>query len=268
MTAEDGLIYSQDGAVVTLTINRPDTRNALGEPGDIDVWVNAASRINADRSVRAVILTGAGKAFSAGGNVKAMRERGGMFEGGAAAIRENYRRTVHRIVRAVWSIEVPTIAAVNGPAIGLGNDVACLCDTRIAAANAIFGVTFLKIGLVPGDGGAWLLPRIIGMAKASELFFTGDTISAPEALSIGLVSKVVPDETLLDEAQKLARRMAAQPPDVLRMTKKLLRDGMSASFDTILDMSAAFQAAAHLTEDHQEAVSAFFDKRPGVYTGR
>jgi enoyl-CoA hydratase/carnithine racemase len=263
----DGLLYAKDGPIVTLTINRPETRNALGDPGDIQIWVDLVARINADRDVRAVILTGAGKAFSAGGNVKAMAERGGMFEGGGVAIRENYRRTVHRIVRAVWSIEVPTIAAVNGPAIGLGNDIACLCDTRIAAASAIFGVTFLKIGLVPGDGGAWLLPRIIGMAKASELFFTGDVIKADEAMRIGLVSRVVPDEALMDEARSLASRMAAQPPDVLRMTKKLLREGMAASFDAILDMSAGFQALAHQTEDHQEAIAAFMEKRPGVFRG-
>ncbi len=264
----DALLYEQNGPVVTLTINRPDTRNALGEKSEIQVWVDAAARINADRSVRAVILTGAGKAFSAGGNVKAMRERGGMFEGGGVALRENYRNTVHRIVRAVWSIEVPTIAAVNGPAIGLGNDVACLCDTRLAAASAIFGVTFLKIGLIPGDGGTWLLPKIIGLAKASELFFTGDVIPADEAMRIGLISKVVPDTELMAEAQKLASRMALQPPDVLRMTKKMLREGMSASFDAMLDMSAGFQALAHLTEDHQEALAAFAEKRQGVYHGK
>lgn len=264
----DGLRYEKSGHIVTLTIDRPETRNALGEIGDIGLWVDAAAAINADREVRAVILTGAGKAFSAGGNVKAMRERGGMFEGGAAAIRENYRRTVHRIVRSVWSIEVPVIAAVNGPAIGLGNDVACLADTRIAAKSAIFGVTFLKIGLVPGDGGAWLLPRIIGLAKASELFFTGDTIDAEEALRIGLVSRVVEDADLLTAARALAERMAAQPPDVLRLTKKLLREGIHASFDNVLDMSAGFQALAHLTEDHQEAIAAFFEKRPAVYHGR
>lgn len=264
----DGLLYEQDGPIVTLTINRPDTRNALGEKGDIQVWVDAAARINADRNVRAVILTGAGKAFSAGGNIKSMRERGGMFEGGGVAVRENYRAGVHRIVRAVWSIEVPTIAAVNGAAIGLGNDVACLCDTRIAAASAIFGVTFLKIGLIPGDGGTWLLPKIIGMAKASELFYTGDVIPAEEAARIGLISRVVPDAELLAEARALAARMAMQPPDVLRMTKKLLRDGMSASFDTMLDMSAGFQALAHMTEDHVEALDAFAEKRPGKYMGK
>jgi enoyl-CoA hydratase/carnithine racemase len=162
---------------------------------------------------------------------------------------------------------VPVIAAVNGPAIGLGNDMACLADLRIAADSAIFGATFLKVGLVPGDGGAWILPRTIGAARAAELFFTGDTIDAQTALAWGLVSKVVPDGDLLAEARALAARICRQPPDVLRMTKKLMREGMGASFDTIMEMSASMQSLAHMTRDHGEAVAAFFDKRLPVFKG-
>jgi enoyl-CoA hydratase/carnithine racemase len=160
------------------------------------------------------------------------------------------------------------VAAVNGPAIGLGNDVACLADLRIAADTAIFGATFLRIGLVPGDGGAWILPRTIGHARAAELFFTGDTIDAQTALSWGLVSRVVPAASLMDEARALAERIVRQPPDVLRMTKRMMREGQGVSFDTILEMSAALQSLAHVTEDHHEAVAAFFEKRPGVYKGQ
>ena len=163
------LLIEQSAHVVTLTMNRPESRNPLGAEGDGEMFQEAARRINADRSVRCVILTGAGKAFSAGGDVKAMREKSGSFAGPGVAIRERYRTGIHQIVRAIWGIEVPVIAAVNGPAIGLGNDVACLADLRIAAETAIFGATFLKIGLVPGDGGAWLLPRVIGHARAAEL---------------------------------------------------------------------------------------------------
>ena len=197
-----------------------------------------------------------------------MRDKGGAFAGSGVSIRERYRNGIHKIIRSIWGIEIPVIAAVNGPAIGLGNDVACLADTRIASETAIFGATFLKIGLIPGDGGAWLLPRVIGMARASELLYTGDTIDAQTALQWGLVSKVVPAATLQDEAMKLANRMAAQPPDVLRMTKRLLREGQSASFDNIMELSAAMQALAHHTQDHAEAVTAFFEKRPGDYMGR
>jgi enoyl-CoA hydratase/carnithine racemase len=261
------LLIEKNGPVVTLTINRPESRNPLGEEGDGELFANAAAGINADRDVRCVILTGAGKAFSAGGNLKAMRERAGTFAGPGVLIRERYRSGIHRMVRALWNVEVPMIAAINGPAIGLGNDVACLADMRIAADNAVFGATFLKVGLVPGDGGAWILPRTIGMARAAELFFTGDTIDAATALSWGLVSKVVPADQLLDEARALAGRICRQPPDVLRMTKKLMREGQSASFDAIMDMSAAMQALAHMTKDHQEAVAAFFEKRTPEFKG-
>lgn len=262
------LLFEKDGPVVTLMINRPESRNPLGEEGDGPLYAEAAARINDDREVRCVILTGAGKAFSAGGNVKAMREKGGAFAGPGVAIRERYRNGIHRIVKSLWGVEVPMIAAVNGPAIGLGNDVACLADTRIAADSAIFGATFLKIGLVPGDGGAWLLPKVIGMARASELFFSGETIDAQTALSWGLVSRVVPAARLMDEARDLAGKICRQPPDVLRMTKRLMREGMTASFDNIMEQSASMQALAHHTEDHAEAVSAFLDKRSPVFKGR
>ena len=262
------LLFEKNGPIVTLTINRPESRNPLGEEGDGELFAAAAARVNEDREVRCVILTGAGKAFSAGGNVKAMRERAGAFAGPGVAVRERYRTGIHRLVRSLWNIEVPMIAAVNGPAIGLGNDVACLADTRIAADTAIFGATFLKIGLIPGDGGAWLLPKVIGMARASELLFTGDTIDAATAQSWGLVSRVVPAASLMDEARALAAKIAQQAPDVLRMTKRLLREGVANSFDTIMELSASMQALAHHTEDHAEAVSAFLDKRPPVFKGR
>jgi enoyl-CoA hydratase/carnithine racemase len=262
------LLSEKNGSVVTLTINRAESRNPLGEEGDGDLFAAACAAINADRDVRCAILTGAGPAFSAGGNVKAMRERSGSFAGAGVHIRDRYRNGIHRIVKSLWHLEVPLIAAVNGPAIGLGNDVACLADMRIAADTAIFGATFLKIGLVPGDGGSWILPRVIGHARAAELFFTGDTIDAPTALSWGLISRVVPAAALMEEANKLAAKIARQPPDVLRMTKKMMREGQNVSFDVVMEMSAAYQALAHLTEDHKEAVNAFFEKRPGVFKGQ
>jgi enoyl-CoA hydratase/carnithine racemase len=262
------LLLSVTGPVATLTLNRPESRNPLGADGDGELFQEAARKINNDRTVRCLILTGAGKAFSAGGDVKAMRDKAGAFAGPGVAIRERYRNGIHQIVRAVWGIEVPVIAAVNGPAIGLGNDVACLADLRIAADSAIFGATFLKIGLVPGDGGAWLLPRVIGHARAAELLYGGGTIDAATALNWGLVSRVVPAAQLMEAAGALASQICQQPPDVLRMTKKMMREGQGVSFDTILEMSAAFQALAHHTDDHAEALDAFFEKRPGVYRGQ
>jgi len=262
------LLFEKSGAIATLTINRAESRNPLGEDGDGELFAAAAERINSDREIRCAILTGAGSAFSAGGNVKAMRERSGAFEGGGTTLRERYRNGIHRLVRALYGIEVPLIAAVNGPAIGLGNDVACLADIRIASEKAIFGATFLRVGLVPGDGGAWILPRVIGHARAAELFFSGETIDAATALSWGLVSRVVPPAKLMEEANTLAQKIARQPPDVLRMTKRMMREGERTTFETVLEMSAAMQSLAHLTEDHKEALDAFFEKRDGVFKGR
>ena len=262
------LKFEKEGHIVTLTMNRPEIRNPLGESEDVKNFEEASSLINNDRNVRCVILTGEGAAFSAGGNVKNMKEKKGNFSGSSVALRERYRYGIHRIVRSVWNIEVPVIAAVNGAAVGLGNDVACLADIRIASKNARFGVTFLKIGLIPGDGGAWLLPKIIGLSMASELLFTGKLINADQAKECGLISEVFEESELIIEANNLAQSIVKQPPDALRMSKKLLREGMISNFETILEMSANMQALMHLTEDHQEAITAFFEKRDGNFKGK
>ena len=190
------ITLEKKGAIAILTLNRPDAMNALGEPGDGEAVRDACAQINKDHTIRCAILTGAGKGFSAGGNVKAMRDRIGSFAGNPAEVRDNYTNGVHMIVKALYNLEIPLIAAVNGAAIGLGCDVACMADIRISSDNARYGVTFLKIGLIPGDGGAWLLPRVIGMSRACELLFTGNVIDARTALEWGLVSKVVPGDQL------------------------------------------------------------------------
>jgi enoyl-CoA hydratase/carnithine racemase len=256
-----------DGPIATLTINRPDAMNALGEPGDGDAFAAACAEIMANTAIRCAILTGAGRAFSAGGNVKAMQNREGAFAGAPYQVAQGYRTNIHRIARALYGLEVPLIAAVNGPAIGLGNDVACFADIRIAAETAKFGVTFLKLGLIPGDGGAWLLPRTIGMSRAAELLFTGDVIDAATAEKWGLVSRVVPADQLMAEARKLAEKIAAQPPQALRTAKLLLRQGQTVSYDTLLELSAASQALMHHTADHQEGVAAILEKRSPTFKG-
>ncbi len=258
---------SVEGAIATLTITRPESLNALGEPGDGATFEAACRAINADRSIRCAILTGAGRAFSAGGNVKAMQAREGAFAGSPAEVREGYRGNIHRIARSLYHLEVPLIAAVNGPAIGLGCDVACFADIRIAADTAKFGVTFLKLGLIPGDGGAWLMPRTIGASRAAELLFTGDVIDAATAAQWGLVSRVVPSDQLMAEARALAEKIAMQPPQALRMAKLLLRQGQTASYDTLLELSAAAQALMHHTADHEEGVAAILEKRTPRFTG-
>lgn len=256
------------GHIALLTIDRPEVLNALGREGDGEAVRTACEAINADPDIRCVVLTGAGKAFSAGGDLKAMRDRSGAFAGGGVAIRDGYRRNIHMVVRSLYGLDVPSIAAVNGAAIGLGCDVACMADIRIAADTAIFGATFLKIGLVPGDGGSWLLPRVIGMSRACELLFTGKTIDAAKAERWGLVSEVVPADRLLDAAMEMAESIALQPPHALRLTKSLLRQGQSASYDTLMEMSAAVQAIAHQTADHMEGVEALLERRAPNFEGR
>lgn len=262
------LRYEQDGAVVTLTLDRPDERNALGGDELFQLFEDHCARIQQDMSVRVVILTGAGKAFSAGGNVKQMRDREGMFGGGAGEVRANYHHGIQRIPRALWELDVPTIAAVNGPAIGAGCDLACMCDIRIASEAAVFAESFVKLGIIPGDGGAWLLPRVVGLSRACEMAFTGETVDAATALATGLVSRVVPADQLLPAARELAARIAVNPPQALRWTKRLIREGMNTTLPSLLQLSAAFQDMAHHTEDHREAISAFFEKRPPTYKGR
>jgi Enoyl-CoA hydratase/carnithine racemase len=255
------LSLERRGKVALLTFQRPESLNALGSPGDGDQVAAVCAEVNADPGVRCVVITGAGRAFSAGGDVKAMQERTGAFAGSAIDLRDGYRNNIHRIVRALYGLEVPSVAAVNGAAIGLGCDVACMADVRIAADDAKFGVTFLKLGLIPGDGGAWLLPRIIGMSRAAELLFTGDVIDARTAAEWGLVSRVAPAAELLGQALALAARIAEQPPHALRLAKSLLRHGQTTSFDTLMEMSATAQAISHLTEDHAEGVIALLEKR-------
>lgn len=256
----DILHYERDGSIVRLTINRPDMRNALGEAGDGAAFQKASATINADEEVKCVILSGAGSAFSAGGNIKAMAERKPPFDGEATAIADNYRNGIHKIVKGIWDIKVPVIAAVNGAAIGLGNDIACLCDIRIAGRSAKFGATFLKLGLIPGDGGAWILPRLIGASRAAELLYTGKIISAAEAKEWGIVSYVVDDEALSQEAEAMAAAIIAQSGESLRATKRLLRHSLSSDFDTILEMSATTQAVLHQTDAHHKALVSMLDK--------
>jgi enoyl-CoA hydratase/carnithine racemase len=261
------IILEKRGPVAIMTINRPEAMNALGAPGDGDQVAQTCAEINADREVRCAVLTGAGRAFSAGGDVKAMQSRSGPFAGSGVDIREQYRGTFQRVARSLWGLEVPMVAAVNGPAIDLGCDIACMADIRIASDKARFGVTFLKIGLIPGDGGAWLLPRTIGMSRAAELLYTGDLIDAETAAAWGLVSRVVPADQLMDAALGLARSIARQPPHALRLAKSLLRQGQTTSYDTLLEMSAAAQALSHLTQDHMEGVNALIEKRDADFKG-
>lgn len=252
------------GAVLTLTMNQPETRNVLTGNTAIEEFVATCAEISKDTSVRAVIITGEGSAFCAGGNLKDM-QRYSNENIAADVIRDEYRHGIQRLPLAIYNLEVPTIAAVNGPAIGAGCDLACMCDIRIATEKAYFAESFIKLGLIPGDGGAWLLPRVVGMSRAAEMSFTGNTVTAADAVAYGLVSRLVPADKLLEEVNALADQIAANPGPALRMTKRLLREGQHLRLDSLLELSAGFQALAHQTPHHIEAVAAFVEKRKPVF---
>ena len=254
------LQYEQHEHIVTLTMNQPEKRNPLTGNSAVAEFLEAIERIRVDPGVRVVIITGAGPAFSSGGDIQTMQRQA---EPGVspAQLRQDYRNGIQRLPLALFHLEVPVIAAINGPAMGAGLDLACMCDLRIASEKAKFAESFVKLGIIPGDGGAWFLPRIIGMARAAELAFTADVIDAAQALAWGLVSRVVAPEALMNEALALARRIAVHPPYAMRMTKQLMREALHARLDTVLELSAAYQALAHKTPEHAEAVAAFLEKR-------
>ncbi len=254
------ILFETKGPVAHLTLNRPDTRNAITDETIVNEIVDACYFVQAQKEICALIVTGAGSAFSAGGNVKAMHAKQGMFSGNPEQLRDNYRKGIQRIPMALYHLDVPTIAAVNGPAIGAGCDLACMCDIRIASENARFGETFVSVGLIPGDGGAFFLPRIIGFAKACELAFTCRIIDADEALQIGLVSDVVSPDNLMKRCTDIALDIAKHPANILRLAKRLFYLSQGKSLDEVLELSAAFQALCHHTPEHDKAVEKFFSK--------
>jgi len=254
--------------VATVTLNRPASRNAIASFEDCEEIEATFRRLDADRAVRAAVLTGAGTSFCAGGDLKQMRDGQGLGGGRTSAeVQRNYHRGVRRIATTLAAIDLPLVAGVNGPAIGLGCDLAVLCDVRVAAETALFAASFVKVGIVPGDGGAWILPRVIGMSNALRMILTGEMVDAAAALRMGLVSEVVPAEALLARAHALAGSIAANPPEATRMAKRLVRASAATGLEGALDLAAAYQAILHKTDDHREAVAALLERRAPNFTG-
>jgi len=272
MTTETGqeptvLRVEREGALVILTIDDPKTRNALS-PALTRQLVAACQQINADMSVSCAILTAAGDVFCAGGNLKDMYARVNHFAGNAAEIRRTYLTGVQTIARALHDLEVPIIAAVNGPAMGAGMDFAAMCTLRIASEKAKFAESFIKLGLTSAAGGAWFLTRAIGQQRAAEMALTGETIDAQRALELGLILKVVPPEALMDEALALAGRITCHPAHSIRLNTRLLRDSARLDLPASLEIAAGMQAIVQQTDDQHEAVAAVIEKRKPSYTGR
>jgi enoyl-CoA hydratase/carnithine racemase len=256
----DFLIYEQDGPLVTLTMDQPEQRNPLTGNTAVPEFLAAIERIHDDRRVRCVVLTGNGPSFCAGGDIREMKRQATPAVS-EIDIRHEYRRGIQRLTLSLFNLEVPVVAAVNGHAIGAGLDLACMCDIRIASEKASFAESFIKLGIVPGDGGARLLPRVVGMSRAAELALTGDMIDAQQALAWGLVSRVVPHGELMTAAREIAGRITRHASHGVRLTKRLLRESIHSRLEAVLELSAVFQAISHKTPDHSEAVDAFLEKR-------
>jgi enoyl-CoA hydratase/carnithine racemase len=255
------IIFELRDAIAVLTLNRPDIRNAFTHQEMIDEIVDACQKVQDTETVSVLVVTGAGSAFSAGGNVKDMYKKEGMFSGDPNDVRQNYRKGIQRITLAFQRLDVPAIAAVNGPAMGAGCDLTCMCDIRIASEKACFGETFVSVGLIPGDGGAFLLPRVVGFSKALELAFTSRVIDAAEALRIGLVSEVTPPEKLLERAMEVAAEISQHPARILRLAKRLFYLSQGRSLEETLELSCSFQALCHHSPEHMAALEALFARQ-------
>lgn len=251
---------SVDNGVALLRFNRDDVRNVLTDTGILDDLNLVCNWINREQDIGVLVVTGNGKAFSAGGNIKNMQNKTGMFSGDGLSIQDNYRRGIQQMTHSMYRLEVPVIAAINGPAIGAGLDLCCMCDIRIGCENAKFGETFVNLGIIPGDGGAWFLPRVVGPQRAAELTFTGRIFDARQALEYGLLLEVTSAEALLSKALNIAAGIAEKPRRALRISKRLLQMGQRMPLGDFLDYCASQQSLCHASEDHQAAVDQVLSK--------
>src|SRR5437588_3728860 len=259
------LLYETKDRVATLTLNRPDRLNALGGTLREDLTAGLTRAID-DPDVRVIVITGAGKGFCAGGDVKAMQDAN--QAGRARPLVERVAPSRDRTVLLMRDSPKPLIAAVNGAAAGAGMNLALACDIRLASSAAKFSQAFVKRGLHPDWGGTYFLPRIVGMAKACELIFTGALIDAAEALRLGIVSQVLAPEELLPTVQALARTIAAGPPIAIQLARRALYRNAEADLRSALEFETFAQNACFETEDAREGIRAFVEKRPPQFRGR
>ena len=253
--------------IATVTLNDPDRRNPITGNNMIEAMLDAFESVQRNPKVSVMILTGAGSAFCAGGDIKAMRDKTDQFGLPPLDVAESYINGIQRVPLAMYNLDIPTIAAVNGAAVGAGCDLTMMCDMRIASERAKFGEVFLNLGIIPGDAGSWFLIRRLGYQKAAELTFSARIIDASEALEMEMVLEVVPHDDLMKRAREKAAVIAAKPPRTVRTAKRLLRNAERMDLPDFLNSAAAYQALMHQTNDHQEAMNAMLDKRPAKYNG-
>jgi enoyl-CoA hydratase/carnithine racemase len=256
------ITYAVHDGVATIELDRPRQRNAFTLPM-IDTWVRCLESARADDAVRVVVLTGADGAFCAGADLAEIAGSPTPLQTKSVLMEQ-----VHRVALTVEDLDKPLIAAVNGPAVGAGMDMALMCDVRLASSAATFCEGYVKVGLVPGDGGCFYLPRIVGMARALELLWTGDVVDAATALRIGLVSYVHPAESFREEVRRFALRLAAAPPVHSRMIKRATYQSARSDLRTALDLISSHMAVVRSTADAEEALAAFRQRRPARFEGR
>ncbi|CAH2904022.1 MAG: Enoyl-CoA hydratase (EC [uncultured Paraburkholderia sp.] len=258
------LKFAIDNGIATITLNRPEKLNAFTDAMQ-DSWLEALEECRTNPEVRVIVMTGTGRAFTTGGDVESFSASA---EQTAANIKARVAEGVQRLPRKIAEIDKPVLAALNGLATGGGLDIALACDLRFAAESARFAETYLRMGLIPGVGGAYLLPRIVGMSKALEMFWSADWVDARDAERIGLVNKVFPDEQLMDGTYAFARRVADGPPLAVQLIKRVMRFGLDKDLATAHELVAANLPIVRSSEDHREAVAAFKEKRTPQFKGR
>jgi enoyl-CoA hydratase/carnithine racemase len=251
------LLFTVTDGIARITLNRPERMNAFTFDM-IDAWTAALQQCRTDDAIKVVLLTGAGNAFCSGGDIVEMGDR---LQHTPEQRKNELFNRIERIPLALEDLDKPVIAAVNGVATGAGMDMALMCDIRYAAQSARFAETYIKVGLVPGAGGAHFLPRLVGVSKALELFLTGDFLDADEALRLGLVNKVFPDDKLIEEVEKIARRMVRAPALTLRMTKRAIYQGMRNDLRTNLDLISSHYAVITASQEHKDLVNKFIAER-------
>jgi enoyl-CoA hydratase/carnithine racemase len=252
---------SLNDAVATLSFDRDDVRNELTGTGLVQDIIDTCEWVNSNHDVAVLIITGNGKAFSAGGNINHMHEKTGMFGGDPMQIQNGYRRGIQQMSLAMYRLEVPAIAAINGAAVGAGFDLTCMCDIRLACEHTKVGETFVNLGIIPGDGGAWFLPRVVGMQRAADMVFSGRIVGADEGLAMGLFMEVVSSDSLLPRAEELATQYAQKPREALRLCKRLLAAGQRQPLPDFLDYTASLQSLCHHSQDHADAVAGFLKNK-------
>ena len=258
------LIVERNNHTLWVTLNRPEASNAYSV-GMVQNLVKTLKEADFDKDIRVIVLTGAGKHFCAGGDIKAMRNKSGMFAGESNELREAYQTGIQEIPKTIAQLKTPIIAMVNGAAIGAGCDLAAMCDMRIASEEAVFAETFAKVGLVPGDGGAFFLTRLIGFGKAMEMFLTAKNFSAMEALNIGLVNQVVLPNKLKEKTQELADQLSSLPPIALQMTKKAVIHAYENDLNSHLELMSAYQGITQRSSDHFRALDGMLEKKKPTF---